>query len=90
MGRALLCAARTAEALDGVVREITAASGKAASLPLDLAGTECRGPLVDFAVKTFGGLDIVVNNAGATRRGAFVNLTDEDWSDSFALKFSVR
>jgi NAD(P)-dependent dehydrogenase (short-subunit alcohol dehydrogenase family) len=28
-----------------------------------------------------------VNNAGATRRGAFLALNEEDWQDSFALKF---
>ena len=29
----------------------------------------------------------VVNNAGATRRGDFFELTEADWSDGFALKF---
>jgi NAD(P)-dependent dehydrogenase (short-subunit alcohol dehydrogenase family) len=28
-----------------------------------------------------------VNNAGATRRAAFLELTEEDWTDGFALKF---
>lgn len=84
--RVVVCA-RTADALEQVVREITAASGTAASLALDLREPQAGGRLVDFALKTFGGIDIVVNNAGATRRGEFVKLTDEDWSDSFALKF---
>ena len=35
----------------------------------------------------FGQIDIVVNNAGATKRGDFLELTDEDWADGFALKF---
>jgi NAD(P)-dependent dehydrogenase (short-subunit alcohol dehydrogenase family) len=84
--RVIVCA-RTSPALDVVVREIVAASGKAAAIALDLRDAESAPRLVDFAVKTFGGLDILVNNAGATRRGAFVKLTDEDWTDSFALKF---
>ena len=87
--RVVLCA-RTADALENAVREIKAASGApetAAFLPIDLREPNAGERLVDFAVKTFGELDIVVNNAGATRRGAFVKLTDEDWSDSFALKF---
>ena len=49
----------------------------AASVPADFR----------FAVKHFGGIDIVVNNAGATKRGVFLELTDEDWADGFALKF---
>jgi len=84
--RVVVCS-RTAEDLDGVVREITAASGKAASLALDLREPNAGDRIVEFALKAFGRLDIVVNNAGATRRGVFVKLTDEDWADSFALKF---
>jgi 3-oxoacyl-[acyl-carrier protein] reductase len=30
---------------------------------------------------------MVVNNAGATRRGDFFELSDADWTDGFALKF---
>lgn len=84
--RVVVCA-RTRATLDEVVREIESASGKAAALNLDLREPESGDRLVDFAVKAFGGIDIVVNNAGATRRGPFVKLTDEDWADSFALKF---
>ncbi len=32
------------------------------------------------------GIDIVVNNAGATRRGEFLELSEADWMDGFALK----
>jgi len=84
--RVVVCA-RTADALDHVVRDIQAATGNAAHLALDLREPDAGNRVVDFAVKKFGGLDIVVNNAGATRRGAFVKLSDEDWADSFALKF---
>jgi NAD(P)-dependent dehydrogenase (short-subunit alcohol dehydrogenase family) len=84
--RVIVCA-RTATALDEVVRAIVAESGKAAAVALDLREAASASRLVEFAVTTFGSLDILVNNAGATRRGPFVKLTDEDWSDSFALKF---
>jgi len=86
-GAQVVVCARTSSALDEVVHAITAASGKAAAIALDLRDAVSAPRLVDFAVKTFGGLDVLVNNAGATRRGAFVKLTDEDWADSFALKF---
>src|SRR4030095_8088628 len=82
--RIVLCA-RTAETLRQVAGEI--GTEKAAFVVADLREPDECLRVVDVAVKTFGMLDIVVNNAGATRRGAFVNLTDEDWSDSFALKF---
>src|SRR4029077_6641674 len=35
----------------------------------------------------YGAIDGVVNNAGATKRGDFLELTDADWLDGFALKF---
>jgi 3-oxoacyl-[acyl-carrier protein] reductase len=34
-----------------------------------------------------GRCDILVNSAGATRAGAFLDLTEEVWQDGFALKF---
>src|SRR5262249_60843372 len=37
--------------------------------------------------REFGGLDILINNAGATKRGDFLALTDADWEDGYALKF---
>jgi 3-oxoacyl-[acyl-carrier protein] reductase len=42
---------------------------------------------VEFAGEKRERIDIVVNNAGATRRGVFTDLSDDDWSDGFALKF---
>jgi 3-oxoacyl-[acyl-carrier protein] reductase len=39
------------------------------------------------AREAFGRIDIVVNNAGATKRGEFVALSDADWRDGFELKF---
>jgi 3-oxoacyl-[acyl-carrier protein] reductase len=82
--RVVLCA-RSADSLKQAVQEI--GTGHAASIALDLREPEACQQLVDFAVKTFDSIHILVNNAGATRRGLFMNLSDEDWTDSFALKF---
>lgn len=35
----------------------------------------------------YGRCDILVNSAGATRAGAFLDLAEETWQDGFALKF---
>lgn len=88
---AVLCA-RDAEALRQAVSEIEAAQGSAAAIALDLRIPESPAALARFALDRFGAIDIVVNNAGATKRGEFETLTDEDWADGFALKFfgSVR
>ena len=81
----VLCA-RDQAALDRVAREIEAANGIAITASLDLRLPESADHLVEAAVNAFGSIDVVVNNAGATKRGEFENLTDEDWADGFALK----
>jgi 3-oxoacyl-[acyl-carrier protein] reductase len=86
-GARAVLTARDRGLLDHAVEEIRASGGEAACMGLDLRIPDAPRKLADFAVKTFGRIDIVVNNAGATRRGEFEELTDEDWSDGFALKF---
>lgn len=57
------------------------------SIALDLREPSAASALVSFAAKQFGSLDILVNNAGATKRGEFLDLTDDDFQDGFALKY---
>lgn len=40
-----------------------------------------------FVSEKFGRCDVLVNSAGATRAGAFLDLPDAAWQDGFALKF---
>jgi 3-oxoacyl-[acyl-carrier protein] reductase len=53
----------------------------------DLCKDASPRALIAAAQNTFGRLDLLVNNAGATKRGDFRVLTDEDWKDGFDLKF---
>jgi len=84
--KTVLCA-RDVAALESAVAEIERAGGTATSIALDLRLPESPAQLADFAARRFGGIDIVVNNAGATKRGGFLELSDDDWADGFALKF---
>jgi len=86
-GARLVLSARDQAALDEVAGAIRAAGGSAETLARDLRHPEAPGELVQFAVERMKRVDIVVNNAGATRRGDFLALTDDDWADGFALKF---
>ena len=83
-GMNLTLAARSKDQLDQL----------AASLNTDclVQAVDLRTPGAAAAVtaatmKTFGAIDVLVNNAGATKRGDFFELTDADWEDGFALKF---
>ena len=65
------------------------ASLPAESLPLsiDLRLPDAATRVIEATLQKFGGIDILVNNAGATKRGDFLQLTDDEWTDGFALKF---
>jgi NAD(P)-dependent dehydrogenase (short-subunit alcohol dehydrogenase family) len=86
-GATLLLAARTKTDLDKVASEINSIGGKATSVAGDLRDPGVPAALVKAALEAYGAIDIVVNNAGATKRGDFFKLTDADWEDGFGLKF---
>ena len=87
----LVLTARDEAALAKVVAEVAAVS-EATLFPADLRSPDAPAALVSAGIDAYGAIDIIVNNAGATRRGDFLELTDADWIDGFALKFfgSVR
>src|SRR5580698_6396402 len=58
--------ANAAEA-DGVVAEIEAASGKAIRVMGDVADPKAMAALADAAIKRFGRIDILINNASLRR-----------------------
>jgi 3-oxoacyl-[acyl-carrier protein] reductase len=78
---------RDAGALDEVAASIRHNGAKTAVVALDLCEARAAGMLVEAARREFGGLDILINNAGATKRGDFFTLSDADWQDGFGLKF---
>lgn len=86
-GADVVLAARTQADLDKVASEITSKGGKATAMAADLRDPAVPAELVKAALAAHGAVDIVVNNAGATKRGNFFALTDADWTDGFALKF---
>ncbi|HLL29298.1 MAG TPA: SDR family oxidoreductase [Xanthobacteraceae bacterium] len=53
----------------------------------DLRQLESCEALFDLVASRFGRCDVLVNSAGATKAGNFLELIDEDWHDGYALKF---
>jgi len=87
-GARLTLTGRDQAALAGVAAEVETASGaKPAIVNADLRQPSAAREVVDAALKAHGRLDMLVNNAGATKRGDFLTLSDEDFLDGFALKF---
>jgi len=69
-------AASDAEAL---AAEITAAGGRAKAYQADVADFAAVSAMVDAVVRDFGGLNILINNAGLALRQRFVDTKPEDW-----------
>ena len=62
-----------------VVAEIRACGGTAVANTDDVADWKAAGALVDHAIDAFGGLDVLVNNAGIVRDSMLVNMTEAMW-----------
>lgn len=88
----LVICARGEEDLAATGRELEERGVGVEALLLDVTEPSAGERLVDAAVERFDRLDVVVNNVGGNRRGAFDELADDDWLDLLELNFlsSVR
>jgi 3-oxoacyl-[acyl-carrier protein] reductase len=83
----LSIAARSAEALGVAARAIQDKHGVAClAVAADLSHPEGIARWVGATVERFGGIDVLVNNAGAAQGGPFLDLPDQAWRDSLELK----
>lgn len=69
----------SADEAEAVVAEITAQGGKAGAYQADVADRASVQNLIQTIVSDFGGLNIVVNNAGLAIRKRFAETTPEEW-----------
>lgn len=87
-GYALALTARDGAALEEV-GELARQAGAPDILcvPADLSAATEPGRAVAETLARFGRVDVLINNAGATKRGDFLELSDEDFLSGFALKY---
>jgi 3-oxoacyl-[acyl-carrier protein] reductase len=72
-------------AVDAVVGEIEAVGGRAVGLMADVSDRRAVGQMVEGAVGTLGGLDIVVSNAGLRRQTPFLEMSFEEWREILSV-----
>lgn len=79
-GAAVLVADRDPINGQQVAAEITARGGQARFQPVDVSRTAEVQQMVVAAVERWGGLDILINNAGIGIPGSVVDISEEDWN----------
>ena len=79
LGTTLAGAGSDTATAQSVVDEIRAAGGEAVANGDDVSEWESSGRIVTAALENFGGLDVLVNNAGFVRDRMFVSATLEEW-----------
>jgi 3-oxoacyl-[acyl-carrier protein] reductase len=86
-GARVLLVARDAARLEEARAECARGSGgeEVGSLAVDVTAVDAGERLVDECRERFGGLDVLVNNAGATRRRPLEELTDAEWQQQWDL-----
>ena len=96
LGATVVCAARTVDkhpdGLPGTIHEtvatIEAEGGRALAVRCDIGSEQDIGQLVATTVETYGGLDVLVNNAMAPTRAPFADSSVDQWDES--MRVNVR
>lgn len=78
-GTAVVLMARKQTELEAVVREIVGNGGTAVALSADVTDADQVQAVVDEALRRFGKIDVLVNNAGITGMSSLINADPDDW-----------
>jgi NADP-dependent 3-hydroxy acid dehydrogenase YdfG len=79
LGAAVVLGARRLDKLETIAKDIRAAGGKAEILATDVTSAKQVKALIDLAVKAFGRLDVVINNAGLMAIAPLSETRVDEW-----------
>jgi 3-oxoacyl-[acyl-carrier protein] reductase len=85
-GARVYLTARSQDELSTQSDELRSLTSEVRFAALDLTEPDAAAKLASDIERLWGGLDILVTNAGAAPQGGFLELKDEDWVTGFALK----
>lgn len=87
-GAEVALVARGRDALTTLAGEIVAAGGRAVAIPADVTDPEDVGRMADAAREALGGVDILVNSAGAAESADFLRHPDAMWHRMLAVNLT--
>lgn len=87
-GASVVICSRTMEEAQTTADEIVAEGGKAVATRADTADRDSCAALIDFAVEHFGGLDVLINNAGTDIIKPAIDYPVDDWNKLIQVNLS--
>jgi NAD(P)-dependent dehydrogenase (short-subunit alcohol dehydrogenase family) len=88
-GARVLIVSRSEERARGAVSKIRDAGGRVEPHVDDITAPEAAQRIMEAAVQSFGGIDILVNSAGVFVWKKFLDLTVEDWDQTISTNLSA-
>jgi 3-oxoacyl-[acyl-carrier protein] reductase len=84
-GAKVLLVARDAGVLDDAAEGLDGGDQEVVTLPLDITVEDAGEQMLGAALEAFGGVDVLVNNAGAVRHRDVFEVPDKDWRGQYEL-----
>lgn len=84
-GASVALAARRLDRVQSLAQALTAEGHRAIAIRLDVADADAVGPAIDEVEAALGPLSILVNNAGVGGEGLALEVSIEDWDNTFSV-----
>ncbi len=88
-GARVAIAARSPDKLDAATRELAAFGSEVLAVPTDIRKQADVDAMIRRVIEVFGGLDVLVNNAGSSARGAAIDTTPEEFAELMDLNLTA-
>lgn len=84
-GAAVALTARRSDRIEAIARDLVQTGARAIAVPLDVGDAHAIGPAFDRIQEALGPIGVLVNNAGVGGEGLALDLSVEDFDNTFAV-----